>query len=228
MKHFFRRLLKWLFWAFLAALLFTGAQTATLRYVNPPCSAFMIKERLFGQSKPSLRLAWASLPGVSPHLARAVIAAEDQRFYTHRGFDWTEIRRAVETSRQGGRLRGASTITMQTARNMFLWPERSWARKGLEAWYTLLLELFLPKNRILEIYLNVAQFGPGLYGAPAAAKTFFQRPAAGLTRSQAAALALMLPAPSKRSPHKLTKSLAQRKRFILRQMRNVRLVDWPD
>ncbi|MFH1090732.1 MAG: monofunctional biosynthetic peptidoglycan transglycosylase, partial [Pseudomonadota bacterium] len=157
----------------------------------------------------------------------AVLAAEDQRFYQHGGFDWVEVRQAVGQSVQGTGLRGASTISMQAARNLFLWPGRSWVRKGLEAYYTLLLEAFLPKNRILEIYLNVAELGPGLYGAPSGAWVYFGRPASRLSRDQAARLAAILPAPKRLSPLHLSRYLLKRKQQIMNQMNYIELKDWP-
>ncbi|MEW5721477.1 MAG: monofunctional biosynthetic peptidoglycan transglycosylase [Thermodesulfobacteriota bacterium] len=194
-------------------------QVFFLRFFDPPFSAYMFLSWLNTRGRSQIWLEWRSLREISPHLARAVLAAEDQRFFQHSGFDWIEMKKAVKDHTQKGRrLRGASTVTMQTARNMFLWPGRSWFRKALEAWYTVLLELFLPKDRILEVYLNTAQFGPNVYGAEAAARRYFNRAAAGLTPYQAAALAVVLPAPSRRSPVSLTPYLLKRRQKILVDM----------
>jgi monofunctional biosynthetic peptidoglycan transglycosylase len=130
-----------------------------------------------------------------------VLAAEDDRFYLHWGFDLVELEKALEVSRQGGRLRGASTITQQVAKNLFLWEGRSFARKGLEAWITLILEVCLPKERILDLYLNLAEWGDGVFGAEMAARTHFRKSASRLTQNEAARLAAILPAPRRWSPH---------------------------
>lgn len=143
---------------------------------------------------------WVPLTGISPHLVRAVIGAEDSRFCAHSGFDWDALRAALREIMEGGRLRGASTISMQTAKNAFLWPDRTLARKAAEAWFTLLIETFWPKPRIMEVYLNVIEWGPGIYGAQAAARHWFAKPAASLTAREAARLAAVLPAPLDRSP----------------------------
>jgi monofunctional biosynthetic peptidoglycan transglycosylase len=142
---------------------------------------------------------WTPLDDMSPMLPRAAIAAEDNNFCSHHGFDVVELDRAWEDYTSGRRVRGASTISMQVAKNLFLWEGRSLARKGIEAWFTVLLEALMPKRRIIEIYLNVAELGPGLYGAGAAAEASFGMPAADLTRRQAALLAATLPNPFDRS-----------------------------
>jgi monofunctional biosynthetic peptidoglycan transglycosylase len=132
---------------------------------------------------------------ISPHAAVAVLASEDQRFPHHAGFDLESIADAVEKRSRGGRLRGASTISQQVAKNLFLWPGRSFLRKGLEAWFAGLLELTWPKRRILEVYLNVAEFGDGVFGVEEASRRFFGKPAAGLSADEAARLAAVLPSP---------------------------------
>jgi len=137
---------------------------------------------------------------ISPYLHRAVLASEDDRFFLHEGFDFEEIEKALEQRKQGGRLRGASTITQQVAKNLFLWEGRSFIRKGLEAWLTLVLEICLSKDRILDIYLNLAEWGDGVFGAEMAAQTHFHKPASRLTREEAARLAAILPSPRRWSP----------------------------
>jgi monofunctional glycosyltransferase len=159
----------------------------TLRRFDPPTSSFMLRER------GAVRYQWRAMAQISPQLAIAVVAAEDQRFPFHSGFDFSQIRKALQD--QNGAPRGASTISQQVAKNLFLWSGRSWLRKALEAWYTLLIEWFWPKQRILEVYLNVAQFGRGIYGAEAAAQQFFHKNALGLSASDAALLAAVLPNP---------------------------------
>jgi monofunctional biosynthetic peptidoglycan transglycosylase len=135
------------------------------------------------------------LERISPHLIRAVIASEDGEFCRHWGFDFNELRQAWEESQNGGRLRGASTITQQTAKNVFLWSGRSWARKGLEAYFTVLIEGLWPKRRTIEVYLNVVEWGPGVFGAEAASRRWFRKRASQLTRLEAARLAAILPNP---------------------------------
>ncbi len=142
---------------------------------------------------------WVPLNQISPHLVMAVIASEDNRFVEHKGFDWIEIDKALEQSRSGKRLRGASTISQQTAKNVFLIPSRSWVRKGLEAWFTVGIELIWGKRRIMEVYLNVAEMGRGIYGAGAAAEQLFGKSAQKLTHRESALIAATLPNPQRRS-----------------------------
>jgi monofunctional biosynthetic peptidoglycan transglycosylase len=147
-----------------------------------------------------------------------VIAGEDARFCQHRGFDREAIEAAWERYRRGGRLVGASTISMQTAKNLFLWPGRDWPRKALEAWFTVWIELFWNKRRIVEVYLNIIELGPGLYGAEAAARHHFGKPAASLTATEAARLAAILPDPLGRSARNPGPDARRHATFILREM----------
>jgi monofunctional biosynthetic peptidoglycan transglycosylase len=163
-------------------------------------------------------LAWDQL---SDHAKLAVIAAEDQRFPEHRGFDIQEMRRAWEASRNGGRLRGASTISQQTAKNLFLWTGRSWLRKGLEAWFTLLIEFLWPKERILEVYLNIVEWDQGVFGLEAAAQHYFGVSAAYLTPHQASRLAAILPNPRQWSASRPSAHVESRSAWIRRQMNNL-------
>ena len=208
-------------------LVFSLVQVLAVRYVDPPLSAYMFWEWIGSDQEVRFPLKWQPLTQISPYLAQAVLAAEDQKFYSHSGFDWDQVKMAWGEAQDGKRLRGASTISMQVARNMFLWSGRSWFRKALEAYYTVLLELLVPKNRILEIYLNIAEMGPGIYGAPAATAEYYGRPPARLSPGQAVRLALVLPDPKRRSPLKYSKYMERRKRFILKQMRLIKLEDWP-
>lgn len=163
------------------------------RWLPPPTTAFMLQERLAGGA-PVQR--WVPLERISPHLALCVVAAEDQKFPQHFGFDFGSIADALD---ERGRPRGASTLSQQLAKNLYLWPERSLLRKGIEAWLTLAIEATWPKRRILEVYLNVAEFGPGVYGAGAASELFFGVPADRLSLEQAARLAAVLPSPKRMS-----------------------------
>ena len=163
-----------------------------LRFVPVPGTALMLMRSVEGQT---VERDWARLDQVSPDLVRAIIAAEDTKFCTHHGFDVEQIKAAIEDTRDGKRLRGASTISQQTAKNVFLWPGRGFVRKGLEAWFTLLIETFWPKQRIMEVYLNVAEWGDGYFGAEAAAQGRFGKRADALTPYEASLLASVLPNP---------------------------------
>ncbi|TVS00271.1 MAG: monofunctional biosynthetic peptidoglycan transglycosylase [Rhodospirillales bacterium] len=162
------------------------------RWINPPITPLMLVRLVEGEG---LDYQWVPLHRISPHLPKAVIAAEDNTYCRHNGFDTQALRQEVAVWRAGGRPRGASTISMQTAKNILLWPGRGPVRKVLEAWITPQLELFWSKQRILEVYLNIAEMGPGLYGAEAAARAYFRKPAADLTQREAAILAAILPSP---------------------------------
>ena len=167
------------------------------RWIPPPTTAFMLQERLAGEG--TVHYQWAPWDDISAHLPIAAVAAEDQKFPDHFGFDLDEIGKALERNRRGGRLRGASTITQQVAKNLYLWPGQNLVRKGLEAYLTVAIELLWPKRRILEVYLNVAEFGPGVFGAAAASRHAFGREPAELTPRQAATLIAVLPSPKRMS-----------------------------
>jgi monofunctional biosynthetic peptidoglycan transglycosylase len=175
-----------------------------LNIVQPPTTAFMLwrtVERLAQGKRPIYpRRDIVRRDDISRHLRRAVLASEDERFYLHHGFDFEEIENALERARRGRRMRGASTISQQVAKNLFLWEGRSWIRKGYEAYLTMVLELCLSKDRILDIYLNLAEWGDGVFGAEMAARTHFRKPAKNLSRDEAARLAAILPAPRRWSP----------------------------
>jgi monofunctional biosynthetic peptidoglycan transglycosylase len=165
-----------------------------------------------------MRQQWVAARSISPNLVAAVLTTEDQNFCRHQGFDVEAIRAAWATYEQGGRLRGASTISQQTAKNLFLWPAQDVVRKALEAYLTVWLELLWPKQRILEVYLNIIEWGPGIYGAEAAAQTHFGRPAASLTRRQAALLASVLPNPRQWSPTQPGAHVERRTAWALARM----------
>jgi monofunctional biosynthetic peptidoglycan transglycosylase len=164
------------------------------------------------------RHEWRAWDRISPHAALAVVAAEDQKFPTHRGFDLEQIDKALEDRERGRRVRGASTLSQQVAKNLFLWPGQSWFRKGLEAGITVLIEFAWPKRRILEVYLNVAEFGRGTWGVQAASQRYFSRDADRLTRSQAALLAAVLPAPKRYRVDAPGPYVRKRQAWIERQM----------
>lgn len=202
----------------LAWLLLSLLPVVPLRWLDPPTSSFMLQARLDGAT---VHHQWVDYAAIAPDMALAVIAAEDQRFPHHHGFDFTEIRRAVAAYRDGARLRGASTLSQQVAKNLYLWPTSSWPRKALEAWFTLLIELSWPKQRILEVYLNIAQFGGTIFGVEAASRQYFGRPASALSPEQAALLAAVLPAPGAYRVEAPGERLLARQRWILQQMRQL-------
>lgn len=179
--------------------------TLPLNFIQPPTTAMMLwrtGQRLAAGKRPVYPLRTVvSRSQISPHLRRAVLAAEDDRFYLHLGFDFQEIEKAIQRSQRGGGLRGASTITQQVAKNLFLWEGRSFIRKGAEAYLTLVLELCLPKERILDLYLNLAEWGDGVFGAELAARKHYRKSARNLSRMEAARLAAILPAPRRWPPY---------------------------
>ncbi len=193
-----------------------------LRWVPPPTTAFMLRHQLMirraGQPERAVRYRWVAWSEMTPELAVAVVAAEDQRFPQHHGLDFEAIGEALDERRTGGRLRGASTISQQVAKNLFLWPGRSLVRKGLEGYLTVLIELAWSKRRILEVYLNVAEFGDGVYGVGVASELFFGRRPSRLDRSQAALLAAVLPSPKRLDARTPSAYVRQRQRWILTQM----------
>jgi monofunctional biosynthetic peptidoglycan transglycosylase len=211
-----KRLRRWLFRIVLALVLVSTLPVIILRWVDPPTSA-VILQRTLSEGQPQ-DYRWVPLARIAPEMALAVVASEDQKFPDHRGFDLQAIRDAAQGNARGGRLRGASTLTQQVARNLFLWQGRSYLRKGLEAWMTLLLELFWPKARILEVYLNIAETGPGTFGVQAGALRFFKQPASDISRQQAALLAAVLPSPLRYRADRPSAYVLERRDHILRQM----------
>ena len=206
-------------------VLFTALQVLALRFIDPPFTAFMAARQLSAWSAGDwgFRLSqdWRDLDRIAPHLPLAMIASEDQNFARHHGFDLDAIAKARENNAKGRKVRGASTISQQVAKNVFLWSGRSWIRKGLEAWYTVLIEALWPKWRILEVYANVAEFGDGVYGAQAAARTYFGKDAARLGPAESARLAAVLPSPKRYSASRPGPYVQRRARAIERQMRQI-------
>jgi monofunctional glycosyltransferase len=196
----------------------TVAAVVLLRYFDPPVTAMMLQ-----QPVPLARTEhyWVERPAIAASAAHAAIAAEDQRFLQHNGLDFASIEQALHAYRAGDGLRGASTITQQVAKNLFLWPGRSFVRKGVEAYFTLLIEACWPKERILEVYLNVAELGNGVFGVEAAARRFFRSSAAELTPEQAALLAAVLPSPRRYSVEQPSDYVRGRQSWVLGQMRSL-------
>lgn len=196
----YKFIIKWVKYLTIFFFVSTIGVTLLYRFMPIPVTPLMVL-RLFEQEEMRLKKDWVSIEAISPHLINAVVAAEDNRFLDHYGFDFEAIQKAQKYNerKKGKKVRGASTITQQTAKNVFLWPQRSYIRKGLEVYFTFLIETFWGKERILEVYLNVIEFGDGIYGAEAAAQYHFDKPARDLTRKQASLLAAVLPSPLKRN-----------------------------
>ncbi len=218
---FVLRLLKWIFIAF-----FAGSILATLvyKFVPVPGTPLMLIRcvQQFGHGERiTLKHKWVPLDSISPYLPIAVIAAEDQNYLLHHGFDLSAIRQAYEEQKNGKRLRGGSTISQQTAKNVFLWPTSSWARKGLEVYFTALIELLWSKERIMEVYLNSIEMGPGIYGAEAVAMQHFGCHARELKRSECALIAATLPNPLKFSSFRPSPYMRKRQRKISREMKHI-------
>lgn len=198
----------------------TIALVLVLRFLPLETSAVMLGERLETGKWPNQ--TWVPLAEIAVDMPLAVVAAEDQRFPDHYGFDLAAIQKAYSANQRGrARVKGASTISQQVAKNVFLWKGRSWLRKGAEAWLTLWIELLWSKRRILEVYLNVAEFGPGVYGVEAASQQYFKRPAKRLSAAQAALLAAVLPNPKKFQVAAPSAYVSSRQAWIQRQMRNL-------
>jgi monofunctional glycosyltransferase len=216
------RLLRGLLWLVLLFVAVSLLAVLPLRWIDPPLSAFMVESRVAAWVSRDrsyvFRHTWRDLEHISPNLPLAVVASEDQKFPEHWGFDVEAIEKAYALNQHSHRVRGASTISQQVAKNLYLWSGRSYFRKGLEAYFTVLIERCWPKRRILEIYLNIAQFGDGTYGAEAAAERFFHKPAARLTRSDAAILAAVLPNPERYSAAAPSRYILERRDWILGQM----------
>jgi monofunctional glycosyltransferase len=203
-------------------LIVTVAWVIIYRFVNPPITPLMVI-RYFekGGKNKSINKKWKDYEHISKNMALAIIAAEDQNFFEHHGFDIEAIEKALHKNKRAKRIKGASTISQQVAKNVFLWPSRTWLRKGLEAYFTFLVETFWGKKRILEVYLNVAEMGDGIYGAEAAARLYFKKAAMSLTKDEAALIAAVLPDPKIMSPARPSTYLYKRQQWIIEQMSNL-------
>jgi monofunctional biosynthetic peptidoglycan transglycosylase len=217
------RFLRWILLVVIAFVAITAIPVLLMRWWNPFSSAFMLDARIVHSSEKdySTRYSWVDLENISPNAALAVIASEDQQFPFHTGFDFKSIRSAVRENAHRKRPRGASTISQQVAKNLFLWNGGGYARKGLEAWFTVLIEFLWPKERILEVYLNVAQFGRGIFGVEEASRAFFRKPAARLSRPEAATLAAVLPNPIRLRADRPSAYVLSRRDWIVGQMRGL-------
>lgn len=215
MKRVFRICLKLFLWC----MAVTVVWTICYRYVPVPTTISMITYS-GDRPKGGIRHQWIPIERITPSIQLAVICAEDQKFLNHRGFDLRAIKQAYQHNKQGGRMRGGSTISQQTAKNVFLWQQRSWLRKGLEVYFTFLIETFWSKERILEVYLNSVEMGPGVFGVEEAAQYWFGKSASSLSRAQSAALAAILPNPSMYKADPPSSYIQNRRDWIIKQMNN--------
>lgn len=216
-KKLFIFIYKLILWFFV----FSVAIVILYKWVPVPITPLMLirnVEQLRNDKKVVLKHDWISIEEMSKNLQLAVICSEDQNFLNHRGFDIEAIEKAIDYNKKGRRVRGGSTISQQTAKNVFLWPQRSWFRKGLETYFTFLIELFWSKERIMEVYLNSIEMGNGIYGVEEASKFWFKKPAIKLNKNEAAAIAAILPNPLKYRANPATNYIQGRKNWIVRQM----------
>ena len=222
MKKLVKNISRFILKTILLLFIITTSWVLLYRFVNPPITPLMVIRYLESGGK-SRRIVktWKDYDSISENMALAVLASEDQKFFEHHGFDFDAIRGAAVNNIKEDRIKGASTITQQVAKNVFLWPERSWLRKGAEAYFTVLIETFWSKKRILEVYLNVVELGKGIYGTEMASRTYFGKPANRLTKDEAALLAAILPSPRRMSPTHPSSYVNKRRQWIREQMDNI-------
>lgn len=217
---------KWLIRLVIAFFGGTITWVLLLTFINPPLTYLQIKrafERKAAGKEWKIDKKWLPYEDISDNLKRAAIAGEDAYFISHSGFDTKAIRKAIERNQAGKTLRGGSTISQQVAKNVFLWPQRSWFRKGMEAYFTVLIEAFWSKKRILEVYLNVIEMGQGVYGAEAAANYYFHKSAKSMTRKEAALIIAILPSPQKWDARRPSAYVNRRANSIVRYMGHYRI-----
>ena len=224
-KHIYRIARFGLIFFFGSSIFFT----LLFRFINPPATPLMlirVVQNIADDKTPSITKDWVKLSDISPNLVLAVIASEDNNFESHYGVDFKAIEKAQKLNAKGKKIRGASTISQQTAKNAFLWPGRNYLRKGLELYFTGLIELGWGKKRIMEVYLNIIEMGDGIYGAEAASQKYFHKSAKNLNREEAAAIAAVLPNPRRWRPDRPTGYIARTKSRILWAMSRVEKPDW--
>ena len=216
-KRFFKFIFKSILWLIALSIFFV----VVFKWVPVPITPLMVI-RYFEQPKQEKNTGWkhdwVSIDKISKNIQLAVICSEDQNFLTHHGFDMEAIKKAMENNQKKRRIKGASTISQQTAKNVFLWPQRSWLRKGFEAYFTFLIELVWSKERIMEVYLNSIEMGKGIYGIEAASQYWFKKPASRLSQQEAAAIAAILPNPKRYRANPASNYIQSRKQWIVRQM----------
>ncbi|PKP45620.1 MAG: monofunctional biosynthetic peptidoglycan transglycosylase [Bacteroidetes bacterium HGW-Bacteroidetes-11] len=223
-RKIFRKIFRIIRFAVFFFFISTIFVTIVYRFVRPPVTPLQlirVAEQIADGEKISMKRDWVKLKDISPNMPRAVIASEDNNFQKHHGIDFEAIKKARELNKKRNRKLGASTISQQTAKNVFLWPDRTWLRKGLEVYFTGLIEIFWGKRRIMEVYLNVIEMGDGIYGVEMASQKFFRKPASDLSRHEAALIAAVLPNPRRWSPANPTSYIQRRQQNILRVMGQV-------
>jgi monofunctional biosynthetic peptidoglycan transglycosylase len=225
-EPFFKRILRRMGFLFLLLLLLGCLPVLLLRWINPPVTAFMLQNDPANSQNAHYHYQWMDWRELGSKAPLAVMAAEDQKFPDHRGFDVASIHKAVIQRRNNETLRGASTITQQVAKNLFLWPGRSFLRKAIEAYFAVIIELSWPKQRILEVYLNIAEFGPGIYGVPAASRLYFNKTPRQLTEADAALLAAVLPNPKQLQVDKPSAYVRERQRWIMQHAGRLKQYGW--
>jgi monofunctional biosynthetic peptidoglycan transglycosylase len=229
-ENYIKWLLSGIYYLFLSLSISIILLVVIYRWVNPPLTWLMVDRYIKGESTQFKKIdqQWVKLDSISPNIIQAVVAAEDNLFLFHRGFDIESIKKAREDRNKGKRIRGASTISMQVSKNVFLWHGRTWTRKVFEAGFTILIENIWDKRRIMEVYLNVAEFGPSIYGVEAASKRYYKKKSLKINRNEAAMLATVLPLPLKRNPTVPSQYMQTYQQRILRNMRNIGEVSFSD
>ena len=222
MKRLYRFLLKLIFWFFALSI----GLVVLYKYVPVAITPLMMIRYLENENKQAWKHNWVPLESISKNLQLAVICSEDQKFLNHNGFDVKAIEKAYENNSKGKRIKGGSTISQQTAKNVFLWPQRSWFRKGLETYFTFLIEKIWTKDRILEVYLNSIEMGNGVYGAEAASRYWFKKSALKLSKHEAAAIASILPNPRKYKANPASNYIQSRKNWIVNQMNYIGILNF--
>lgn len=216
-KQILAAILRWILRLVLGLITISILSVLLLRWINPSTSSFMI-QRQWSDDNVELRYQWTDWEDISPHIKMAAIASEDQAFASHWGIDFTSIQKAIDEYERGQDLRGASTITQQVAKNLYLWAEQSYIRKGIEAYFAVLIELLWPKQRILEIYLNIVEFGDGIYGVQTAAEHYLNTTPANLTKWQSAFMVTALPAPRRYNLDDPSEYMLERSSWVMRYM----------
>lgn len=213
------KIFKWVKRIIIGLFLLSIVLTFTYKWITVPFTELMLKRYFINGSK--IEKKWIPINSISNSIQLAVVSSEDQNFIKHHGFDFKQIQKVLEDQQEGGRVRGASTISQQTAKNVFLWDGKNYIRKGLEAYFTCLIEWVWGKKRIMEVYLNVIEFGDGIYGIEAASQHYFGKSASNLTKAESATLAALLPNPRKYGKNINGRYIQKRKIWILKQMRNL-------
>lgn len=224
-KRIFRIVGKVLLWYFMVTILWVLAY----RFINPPITLLMVQrnwERSADDKPSKMERKWVDFEDISDNMKRAAVSAEDASFMSHMGFDIKAMEKAYESNAKGKKIRGGSTISQQTAKNVFLWPGRSFIRKGFEAYFTLLIEILWSKERILEVYLNVIEMGDGIYGAEAAAQAYYGKSCSNLSKSEASLIAACFPNPRRWTPKRPTAYIRHKQYLILRNMRRIGPLDF--